>query len=221
MADAPDDAPPATPPASPGSRAQRREQATADTRAAILAATRTCLLQDGYGSVSTRRVAELADVPLSQIHYHFGSRRQLILAMFQAENDRLLERQRSLYAGPEPLWQQWERACTYLDEDLASGYVRVLHELIAASWSDPPLASAVREQLGGWFRLLTEVARRRAGTLDHLGSFTPEEVAALMGLPFVGAETALLLGFDDTELPARSALRKVGVVLRRLEEDGS
>ena len=216
MADALDDAP-AT---APASRAGRRAQATADTRAAILAATRRCLLQDGYGSVSTRRVAELADVPLSQIHYHFGSRLQLILAMFQVENDRLLERQRRMYAGPEPLWQQWERACAYLDEDLESGYVRILHELIAAGWSDPILAAAVREQLGAWFRLLTEVARRHAGGLDHLGPFQPEEIAALMGLPFIGAEAALLLGMDETTLPTRSALRKVGLVLRGLEDAG-
>ena len=200
------------------SRARRREQATADTRAAILAATRRVLLQDGYGAVSTRRVAELADVPLSQIHYHFGSRQQLILAMFAVENERLLERQRTMYAGPEPLWQQWERACAYLDEDLESGYVRILHELIAASWADAGLAAAVRTQMQGWFEVLTDVARRRMGDARHLGSFAVEEIAALMGLPFLGAETLILLGFDERELPARSALRKVGVVLRELEE---
>jgi AcrR family transcriptional regulator len=212
------DAPPETRDDRPTSRAGRRELATAETRAAILAAARRCLLDEGYASVSTRRVAELADVPLSQIHYHFGSKQQLILAMFAAENERLLARQRSMYAGPEPLWQQWERACGYLDEDLESGYVRVLHELIAAGWSDPTLAAAVREQLGGWFRLLTEVARRRHSELGHLGPFTPEEVAALMGLPFIGAESTILLDFPESELPARSALRKIGSILRSIEE---
>jgi AcrR family transcriptional regulator len=202
----------------PGSRAERRGLASAETRATILAAARSCLLDDGYASVSTRRVAELADVPLSQIHYHFGSKQQLILAMFAAENERLLERQRTMYAGPEPLWQQWERACNYLDEDLASGYVRVLQEMIGASWSDAALAVAVREQLVGWFRLLADVARRRSDELGHLGPFTPEEVAALMGLPFLGAEATLLLGFDERDLPARTALRKVGAVLRDIEE---
>ena len=54
---------------------------------AILAAARDCLLADGYANLSTRRVAEAADVPLSQIHYHFGSKQQLILAVLEAEND--------------------------------------------------------------------------------------------------------------------------------------
>ena len=77
-------------------------------------------------------MAELADVPLSQIHYHFGSKQQLILAMFAAENERLLARQRSMYAGPEPLWQQWERACGYLDEDLETSAAIVLEHVAAA-----------------------------------------------------------------------------------------
>ena len=43
-----------------------------------------------------------------------------------------------------PLWQRWERACDYLDEDLASGYVRILQEMMAAGWSNPEIAAAVR-----------------------------------------------------------------------------
>jgi hypothetical protein len=35
--------------------------------------------------------------------------------------------------------EQWDRACDYLDEDIASGYVRILQELIAASWADPAI----------------------------------------------------------------------------------
>lgn len=204
--------------AAPQTRAERRHQAAADTRASILVAARARLLADGYANLTTRAVAEAAEVPLSQIHYHFGSRQQLILALLEAENARLLERQRSMYAGQEPLWRRWERACDFLDEDLESGYVRVLQEMIAAGWSDPEVAAAVREFLGGWFRLLTEVAEREVERRGALGPFTPTEVAALMGMPFMGAEAAILLGFKESELPTRSALRKIGEVIRSLEE---
>jgi AcrR family transcriptional regulator len=205
----------AGPPA--GSRAERRGRASAETRARILESARACLLADGYGALSTRRVAEAADVPLSQIHYYFGSRQELILAVLAAENDRLLARQAAMYSGTEPLWRQWEQACEFLEADLASGYVRVLQEMIAAGWSDPALAASVREQLGGWFGLLTDVARREERRVGSLGPFTPEEVGALMGLPFLGAEAAILLGFSESELPTRAALRKVGVLLRGLD----
>jgi len=200
------------------SRAERRQQGAADTRASILAAARERLLAVGYANLSTRAVAEAAEVPLSQIHYHFGSKQQLILAILEGENERLLARQRTMFAGPEPLWRQWERACDYLDEDLESGYVRVLQEMIAAGWSDAEVAAAVREYMAGWFRLLADVASRERPRLGGLGEFTAAEIAALMGLPFTGAESMILLGMPDSIIPARSALRKLGGVIRMMEE---
>ena len=200
----------------PGTRAARRDRATAETRAAILAAARECLLAEGYANLSTRRVAESAEVPLSQIHYHFGSKLQLILAVLQAENERLLERQHAMFDVPEPLWVRWDLACDLLEADLASGYVRILQEMIAAGWSDAEVAASVRGVIGGWFSLLADVARREEEGGADLGGFTPDEVAVLMGTPFLGAEELILLGVTDATLPIRSALRKVGAILRRI-----
>jgi AcrR family transcriptional regulator len=204
--------------AAPATRAERRQQATNDTRATILDAARATLLAVGSANLSTRAVAETAGVPLSQIHYHFGSKQQLILAVLDAENRKLLDRQAAMFAGPEPLSVQWERACDYLDADLESGYVRILQEMISAGWSDAEVAAAVRGYMGGWFRLLADVAAREAKRLGGLGPFAPDEVAALMGLPFMGAEAMILLGFGEGELPARAALRKVGALIRSFEE---
>jgi AcrR family transcriptional regulator len=195
-------------------RAERRERASAQTRTRILEAARSCLLADGYANLSTRRVAEAADVPLSQIHYYFGSRQELILAVLAAENQRLLARQREMSA-PDPLWVRWELACDFLDTDVESGYVRILQEMIAAGWADASVAAAVRELIGGWYSVLADVARREQERGLDLGEFTPEEIAALMGMPFLGAEELILLGVTESALPVRSALRKVGALLRQ------
>ncbi len=201
----------------PATRAERRQQATKDTRASIVEAARATLLAVGSANLSTRAVAEAAEVPLSQIHYHFGSKQQLILAVLDAENRKLLQRQAAMFAGPEALSVQWERACDYLEEDLASGYVRILQEMIAAGWSDAEVAAAVRGYVAGWYRLLRDVAARESERLGGLGPFTPAEVSALMGLPFLGAEAVILLGVTEDELPSRSALRKVGALIRAFE----
>jgi AcrR family transcriptional regulator len=191
-----------------------------ETRTKILAAVKTALLEVGYASLSTRRIAEAAGVPLSQIHYHFGSKQNLVLELLDEENSQRLARQTSLYQSEMPLWKQWIQACDFLEDDLDSGYVRVLQEMTAAGWSDPDIAESVGRELRGWFDLLAEVARRAAGRFGTLGPFTPEEVAALAGLPFLGAEAVILLGLDDRVIAARSALRKVGELLRMLEEGG-
>src|SRR6185436_14862907 len=116
---------------------------TVETADRIIQAARACLLADGYARLSTRRVADEAGVPLSQIHYHFGGKQGLVLAMLREENSRLVERQRRMYGADTPLWKRYDQACDLLDDDLASGYVRVLQEMIAAGWSDRAVAEQV------------------------------------------------------------------------------
>lgn len=189
-----------------------------ETRERILAGAKASLLKVGYANLSTRLIAETAGVPLSQIHYHFGSKQKLVLELLEEENRRLLSRQTAMFGSDIPLWKQWVQACDFLDDDLESGYVRVLQEMVAAGWSDPEIARSVGADIRGWFELLADVARRAKERFGSLGPFTPEEAAALAGLPFLGAETVILLGLDDTVIAARSALRKIGDVLRTLEE---
>jgi len=188
-----------------------------DTRTLILEAARRRLLADGYAGLSTRKVAEEAGVPLGLLGYYF-SKGRLILALVEDENQRRLERQMRMYAEDVPLWQRYEQACDFLEDDLESGYVRVLQEMIAAGWSNAEVRDAVRELLGGWYGLLAEVAREAERRHGPLGPFTAEEVATLIGTTFVGAEALLLLGFDRDVLPIRSALRRIGVLIRDLEE---
>jgi AcrR family transcriptional regulator len=192
--------------------------AAVDTRTLIIEAAHRRLLADGYAGMSTRKVAEEAGVPLSQLHYYFGSKGGLILALFEEENQRRLERQTRMYAEDALLWQRYERACDFLDDDLDSGYVRVLQEMVAAGWSNADIRDAVRELLGGWYALLTDVAREAERRYGPLGPFTAEEVATLVGTTFIGAEALILLGFDRQVLPIRSAVRRIGVLIRQLEE---
>jgi AcrR family transcriptional regulator len=189
-----------------------------DTRRRILDAARVRILADGYAGLSTRKVAEEAGVPLSQLHYHFGSKGGLIMALFALENEERLARQTRMYAEERPLWQRYEQACDFLEDDLESGYVRVLQELVAAGWSNAEIGAAVRELFGAWIALLIEVAREAEHRHGPLGPFTAEELGTLIASAFFGSEALLLLGFERDALPIRSALRRIGVVIREREE---
>jgi AcrR family transcriptional regulator len=191
---------------------------TRGTRELILDAARAALVERGYSQLSLRPIAEAAGVGMGHIHYHFGTKQNLVLAVLAAENDRLLERQRQMYAEDLPLWKQWEQACDFLDDDLRSGYVRVLQELTAAGWAEPDIAGAVRSFVGEWFELLADVAAEVERRIGSLGPFTPEELAALAGDAFLGAETMLLLGVSEDAMPHRTALRRVSEWIRQHEE---
>jgi AcrR family transcriptional regulator len=194
------------------------EKPVSNARAALLAAAETCLREYGYRQLSTRKVAEAAGMPLSQIHYHFGSKEALVLALLDQQNRRLLERQSATFAEDVPLWRRWEKACDFLDDDLSSGYVRVLQEMMAAGWSSPEIAAAVRNFLRGWYELLTAVSSEAAERFGGLGALEPDDLACLIGNVFLGSEAMLLLGFEQSGFPVRRALRRIGSMIRKLEE---
>ncbi len=194
----------------------------AETGTTLLEAAKKVLRQNGHSGLSTRDVAAAAGVPLSQIHYHFGSKHGLMLALFDYLNAQLLDRQNAMFHDTTlTLSQRWDRACDYLDEDIASGYVRVLQELIAASWSDPTVAKVVREGLVGWSDLIIGVARQAERELGGLGPFSAAEVATLIGGAFIGGESLYLLGLEKKGSPVRQALRRVGDAIRIAEAKSS
>lgn len=194
----------------------------AATREIILEATKSVLRDQGYARLSTRDVASAASMPMSQIHYHFGSKQGLILALFEYQNAQLLERQQTMYDDQDvPLSQQWKQACDYLDEDLRSGYVRVLQELIAASWSDPEIARVIRTGVKSWCVLLIDIARRAEQRFGSLGGFEPEELGMLVGMSFLGGESLILIEFESKKFPVRKTLRRVGEIIQRLEQQST
>jgi AcrR family transcriptional regulator len=185
----------------------------AETRERLIEAARESLLTDGHANLSTRRVADRAGVPLSQIHYHFGGRQGLVLALLAHQNSQLLERQQTMYGADVPLWRRYEQACNFLKDDLDSGYVRMLQEMIAAGWTDHAIGDEVTRLLRGWFDLLEQVVAEAADELGDLGPFNPRSIATLVGLGFMGGESMMLLGnawSDDVF----AALHAVGALLK-------
>jgi len=189
------------------------------TKQELLDAARLVLTRDGLGNLSTRAVAQAAGKQMSQIQYHFGSKEGMILALFEDMNARLVHRQQETFENPElAVSQKWFLACDYLEEDLASGYVQVLQELIAGGWSNFRIADVVRAGLGQWHDLIAELAREFEAKHGSFGPFSPTEVASLVSSAFIGAEALILLQYDDTNHPVRRALRRVGEVMAAIED---
>ena len=75
----------------------RSMAAKVETSIVVLEAAKKVLRQNGYSKLSTRDVAAAAGVPLSQIHYYFGSKQGMVLALFEYLNAQLLDRQNALF----------------------------------------------------------------------------------------------------------------------------
>jgi len=188
------------------------------TRAEILRAAHEVLIENGFAGLSTRRVSDILAAPMSQIQYHFGSKEGMILALFEDMNARLVARQKELFEAPGlTVSEQWDKACEYLEEDIGAGYVRILQELISAGWSNPNIGAAVTKGLDVWQALLTQAAERAERELGSFAPFTAPEIASLVSVAYLGAESQILLGRDREDVPIRRALRRFGDVIRLLE----
>jgi len=188
------------------------------TKRELLDAARLVLTRDGFADLSTRSVAQAAGMQMSQIQYHFGSKEGLILALFEDMNQRLVDRQRDTFENPDlSVSQKWLLACDYLEEDLTSGYVQVLQELIAAGWSNPRIAEVARTGLSHWHELIAGLAKEFQDNHGSFAPFSPTEIASLVSSAFVGAEALVLLGYEDQKHPIREALRRIGEVMAVIE----
>ena len=66
---------------------------------ALLDAAERLLVEIGYAKITTRRLAEAAGVNNGLVHYYFGSNEALLVRALERFTDRLIERQRELYAA--------------------------------------------------------------------------------------------------------------------------
>jgi AcrR family transcriptional regulator len=190
------------------------------TRRRIVDAARDVLLERGHGGASTRAVADEAGVRLSLVHYHFGGKQGLLLEVLERENELLLKRQQKLYAAPGPLAEKWRTACDFLDEDIRSGYVRVLWELWAAGLADETLAAGWRDAMGAWRRLLESVFAAWAEELEIELPLSPRALSTLLSNLFQGIEIELLAGVPEQDAPHGEVLEALGVLIERAEAKG-
>lgn len=188
------------------------------TRAQLIDAAAAALAEAGYAGTSMRTVADRAGVRLSLVHYHFGSKRGLLIAVMDELTATLLDRQGAMFADDRPFAEQWRTACAYLREDVGSGYVRILWELWAAGLADAELAERWRTTQRGWRELIVaRIERWRAETGVEL-PMSPRALAGLIGNLFEGAETEILAGVAEDEAPHLEALEACAVLIERAEQ---
>jgi AcrR family transcriptional regulator len=122
---------------------------------ALLDAADRLLVEVGYAGITTRKLAEEAGVNHGLVHYYFGSNENLLVRALERFTERLIARQRELYAADMPFVEKWRTAMRYLmDEDLT--YEKVWLELQALGWNKPDLRERLARVNAEWRGVLTE-----------------------------------------------------------------
>jgi TetR/AcrR family transcriptional regulator len=126
----------------------------AETEDRFLDAAERLLAESGHAAITTRRLAEEAGVNHGLVHYYFGSIENLLVRVLERFTERLIERQRRMYASDAPFIEKWRTAMHYLDAD--RDYQRIWYELQALSWSRPELRERVAHVTAEWRAVLRE-----------------------------------------------------------------
>ena len=101
------------------------------------------------------------------MHYYFGSMENLFVRVLERFTERLVARQRAMYARTDISGaEKWKTAMSFLESDLAAGYPKIWLELQALGWNRPDIAERVAKVNGEWREVLTDAFD---GMMDEYG----------------------------------------------------
>jgi len=90
---------------------------------AIMDATETVIRDEGYAAVSSRRVAEVADIQQSLVYYYFKSMDDLLVATFQRRTERGMARLEKDASSDRPVTAIWKDLNEGLDARMSFAFV--------------------------------------------------------------------------------------------------
>ncbi len=120
---------------------------------ALLDATEAVMREEGYGAVSSRRVAEAAGVKQQLVYYYFRTMDDLLLATFKRRTARALERLERFAGMARPLRAIWEDQAARSDSRLSFEFMALANH-----------HAGIREEVA---RFMTEERRAIAGLIER------------------------------------------------------
>ena len=177
------------------------------TRARIVDAVLATLAAEGFAGASARSIARTGGFNQALIYYHFGSIENLMVDALQEFSERRLERYREALAPVGSVAELIGALADLYEQDVASGRVAAVQEIVAGASSSAELRRRVAELVDPWTAFAGEVVRRLVGgtALDPL--IPLEEAAYALVALYFGVET---LAHLDPDRSRASALFEAG-----------
>jgi AcrR family transcriptional regulator len=151
-----------------------------DTEEAFLDAAERLLVSVGHAGITTRALADEAGANHGLVHYYFGSMENLLARVLERFTERMIARQRTMYAASDvPFAEKWRTAMRYLDADRS--YQKVWFELQALAWNRPELRDRVAQVDAAWRAVLSEAL---AGPRERYGIDMPLEALVSLVITF-------------------------------------
>ncbi|MGH2588236.1 MAG: TetR/AcrR family transcriptional regulator [Dehalococcoidia bacterium] len=169
-----------------------------DKREALLAAAERAILAEGFAGASTRRIAQEAGVPLSLVHYHFGGKEGLLVALVERVRDRGHDQAMAVLAdsGPPPAQAAMALAAARNAFSRDEAGARLLLEMAVAALHNDRLRVEVDHL---YIEAITTLGRTTASTAGKPGNgrMSPEAAASLLLAAGFGLTLQRMLGVEE------------------------
>jgi AcrR family transcriptional regulator len=168
---------------------------SAKTREALVNAAIETLKDQGFSGASARAISERAGLNQGLVFYHFGSVANLLLAALDAVSEIRMTKFSTAVENASSPGELMDVVARLFREDLDSGHVTVLVEMIAGASSSPDLGVEVMARIGPWINFARDA-------IDSFGespfaSFLPsDDVAYSVVALFLGLEMLTHLDGD-------------------------
>jgi AcrR family transcriptional regulator len=171
-----------------------------DTRARIVDATLETLKTKGFAGTSTRAIATAGGFNPALIFYYFGTLNDLLLAALEHSSGERLGRYRDALDEAASLDQLALLLGRIYREDVESGHIRVVSELVAGSVAEPALGPRVIELMEPWLELAEAAVERALAGSPVLELATPRRLAYAAITFYLGANLVSHLAPDQEDL---------------------
>jgi AcrR family transcriptional regulator len=174
----------------------------AGTRQKIMDAAVETLREQGIVGTTARAIAQRGGFNQALIFYHFSSIPQLLMEAFSRTSDEQIARYEAAAADVSSLHDLVAIARRLHDEDIESGAVTAVTQLMAAA-TDPELGGQILDRIERWIAIVErslERANPAAGTLENVVS--PRSAAYAISAMFLGIELLTRLDPERAEADA-------------------
>jgi AcrR family transcriptional regulator len=186
------------------------------TSRALVQAAITTLREEGFAGASSRAIARRAGCNQALVFYHFGTVTNLLLAALDETSRYRMERYREAVGRASGLSSLVGVARGVFSEDLDSGHMSVLAEMIAGASSTPGLGAEVAARIAPWIEFTEEAV---SGVMEGspLAELVPgRDVAHAIVALYLGLE--LLAHLDADRSPADALFDTAGRITQLLAQ---
>jgi AcrR family transcriptional regulator len=172
-----------------------------ETRDRIVQAALATLRDEGFADTTARAIARHGGINQALIFYHFGSVPNLLLEAFDRTSTEQVRRYRAAATEVTTLSDLVEIARRLHAEDLQSGSVTAVTQLMAAA-SDRATGGAILDRFEEWIHIVEEALKRATEHYPIASAIPAREAAYAISAMFLGIELMTRLDPQRSEADA-------------------